>query len=81
MACSEQTTLMITEDKNESNEVVYVGGPGFKEKGKVPPDLNTFTVVLGLSKKIFAISCGDLPAAAIDSLGGLFTWGGGKTAQ
>lgn len=58
-----------------------MGGPGFKEKGKVPPDLNTFTVVLSLPKKIVMISCGDLHAAAIDSAGGFFTWGGGKTAQ
>jgi alpha-tubulin suppressor-like RCC1 family protein len=31
-------------------------------------------------KDIVQISCGDYHGAAVDSLGSLYTWGGGKTA-
>lgn len=34
-----------------------------------------------VGRDIVQISCGDFHGAAIDSLGNLYTWGGGKTTQ
>lgn len=48
----------------------------------VPKDANEATGVPGLDGvEIVAISCGDYHAAAIDTDGNLYTWGGGKTTQ
>lgn len=52
-----------------------------KDKANLPADLNDYQEVPGLEdRKIESISCGDYHAAAIDSNGSLWTWGGGKSS-
>lgn len=53
-----------------------------KDKANLPADLNELAEVPGLEdRNIVQISCGDYHAAAIDSDGNLWTWGGGKSSQ
>ena len=58
------------------------GGPNLRDKSNLPADLNEAEQVKGLDGiGIVKISCGDYHAAAVDSNGDLYTWGGGKTNQ
>jgi alpha-tubulin suppressor-like RCC1 family protein len=69
-------------DSFEGRKVLFLGGPNMKEKSQGQNDLNELAEVKGdiQGKDIVQISCGDYHGAAIDSLGNLYTWGGGKTA-
>jgi len=82
VACNENMTLILVQEKNGSKTVYQLGGSNMMDKQNVPGDANECSEVRGLSGlDIESISCGDHHAAAIDTNGSLFTWGGGKTVQ
>lgn len=83
IACSDYMTLILVKlENNQGQRVFQIGGPNMKDKANLPADLNECAEVPGLEDRdIVQISCGDYHAAAIDSDGNLWTWGGGKSSQ
>lgn len=78
VCCSDYVTIVLM----ENGEVHQLGGSGLLDKSQIPADPNEITQVAGLEQvQCVDVACGDYHGCAIDELGDVYTWGGGKTPQ
>lgn len=78
VCCSDYATILLL----ENGSVFQLGGTNMMDKTAIPSDANEASGVPGLDNvQVVSVACGDYHAAAIDSDGNLYTWGGGKTPQ
>ena len=76
MAVSDYVTLVLL----ETGDCFQLGGSNMMDSKSAPNDTNEACGVPGLEGlNIVQVDCGDQHAAAVDSDGNLYTWGGGKT--
>ena len=80
VCCGDYMTLLLVATSGEGRRVFCLGGQN--TKATRAQDANELAEIGGemSGRDIAQIACGDFHGAAIDSLGCLFTWGGGKSS-
>lgn len=80
VCCGDYMTLLLVATSGEGRKVYCLGGQN--TKATRAQDANELAEIGGelAGRDVAQIACGDFHGAAVDSLGCLFTWGGGKSA-